>query len=101
MGKCDAPLQVESPSLEVFKGCVDVVLGDIVYCGLGNTGLTVGLDDLKVLFQRKRFYDKITFPFPEGAVSKFSIQYSMFCKLVQATFKPTAYSLTYLETRFL
>lgn len=41
--------------------------------------LTVALDDVKVLFQPKRFYDKITFLFPEGAVSKFSVQYAMFC----------------------
>ena len=40
---------VESLSLEVFKERVDVVIMDIV----GNTGgrWTVGLDDLKSLFQ--------------------------------------------------
>ncbi|KAK4825617.1 hypothetical protein QYF61_001297 [Mycteria americana] len=37
---------VESPSLDVFKRHVDVVLRDMVY-GLGSARLTVGLDDLK------------------------------------------------------
>jgi len=39
---------VESPSLEVFKKCVDVAL---LGHGLGGDGLTVGLDDLRGLFQ--------------------------------------------------
>lgn len=47
----------------------------MVWCGFGSAELTVALDDLKALFQAKRFYDKITFLFPEGVVSKFSIQY--------------------------
>ena len=40
---------VESPSLEVFKD----------RCGLGSVRLTVGLDDLKGIFQPKLFYDSI------------------------------------------
>ena len=47
---------VESPSLEVFKRCVDV-LGTWFSGGLGSVRLTVGRDDLKGLFQPKRFYD--------------------------------------------
>ncbi|KAK4811036.1 hypothetical protein QYF61_015740 [Mycteria americana] len=41
---------VESPSLEVFKRHVDVVLRDMVFGRLGSVRLTVGLDDLKGLF---------------------------------------------------
>jgi len=41
---------VGSPSLEVFKKCVDVALRDIVN-GLNVGGLTIGLDDLS-LFQQ-------------------------------------------------
>ena len=41
---------VESPSLEVFKNCVDVALKDVV-SGHGVDGLTVGLDDLSALPQ--------------------------------------------------
>ena len=44
---------VESPSLEVFKSHVDVVLRDMVSGGLGSVRLTVGLDDLKGSFQPK------------------------------------------------
>ncbi|KAK4822263.1 hypothetical protein QYF61_012102 [Mycteria americana] len=44
---------VESPSLEVFKRHVDVVLRDTVSGGLGSVRFTVGLDDLKGLFQPK------------------------------------------------
>ncbi|KAK4828345.1 LOW QUALITY PROTEIN: hypothetical protein QYF61_026006 [Mycteria americana] len=44
---------VESPSLEVFKRRVDVVLGTWFSGGLGSARLTVGLDDLKDLFQPK------------------------------------------------
>ena len=41
---------VESPSLEVFKNCVDVALRDVV-SGRGENGLGVGLGDLSGLFQ--------------------------------------------------
>lgn len=41
---------MESPSLQVFKNRVDVVLRDIV-SGHGGDRLTVGLDDPKGLFQ--------------------------------------------------
>ena len=41
---------MESPSLEVLKSCVDVALRD-VGSGHGGGGLTVGLDDLRGLFQ--------------------------------------------------
>jgi len=40
----------ESPSLEVFKNHVDVALWDTVLQACG-VGLTVGLDDLRSLFQ--------------------------------------------------
>lgn len=42
----------ESPSLELFKRGVDMTLGWL-RDGLGSAGLTVGLDDLKGLFQCK------------------------------------------------
>jgi len=41
---------VESLSLEMFKKRVDVALRDVVN-GQGGDGLTVGLDDLRYLFQ--------------------------------------------------
>ena len=41
---------VESPSLGVFKKRVDVALRDVV-SGHGGSGLTVGLGDLRGLFQ--------------------------------------------------
>jgi len=41
---------VESVYLEVFKNCVDVTLRDMV-SGHGGVGLTVGLNDLRGLFQ--------------------------------------------------
>jgi len=41
---------VESLSLEMFKKRVDVALRDVVN-GHGGNGLTVGLDDLRDLFQ--------------------------------------------------
>jgi len=41
---------VESPSLEVFKNHVDVALKDMV-SGHGGDGLTVGLGDVRGLFQ--------------------------------------------------
>ena len=40
---------VESLSLEAFKKCADVVLGDVV-SGHGEDVLSVGLDDLSGLF---------------------------------------------------
>jgi len=40
----------ESPSLEGFKKCGDVVLRDVV-SGHGGDGLVVGLHDLRGLFQ--------------------------------------------------
>lgn len=47
---------MESPSLEVFKRCVDVALGVIV-----NTaaGVKVGLDVLIGLFQPQQFHDSM------------------------------------------
>ena len=46
---------MESPSLEVFRGCVDVVLclGTWFSGGLGSVRFAAGLDDLKGLFQTK------------------------------------------------
>ena len=41
---------VESPSLEVFKSCVDVAPRDVV-SRHGGGGLMVGLGDLSGLFQ--------------------------------------------------
>ena len=41
---------VESPSLEVFKNRVDVALRNVV-SGHSRSGLVVGLDDLRGLFQ--------------------------------------------------
>jgi len=41
---------VESPSLEVFKKCLDVTFRDTVYRH-GSVGLMVGLDHLRCLFQ--------------------------------------------------
>ena len=41
---------VESPSLEVFKSCVDVALRDVV-SGHGGGGLRVALGDLRGLSQ--------------------------------------------------
>ena len=42
---------VESPSLEVFKKCVDVALFGTWFSRHGGGGLMVGLDDLRGLFQ--------------------------------------------------
>ncbi|KAM9654822.1 uncharacterized protein ACIBXB_007132 [Morphnus guianensis] len=53
---------VESPSLEVFKRCVDVVLRPWFSGGLGSVRLTVGLHYLKGLFQPKQFYDSSISP---------------------------------------
>ena len=41
---------VESLSLELFKKRLDVALRDMV-SGHGGDGLTVGLDDVRALFQ--------------------------------------------------
>ena len=41
---------MKSPSLEVFQNRVDVALRDVV-SGHGGGGLTVGLEDLRGLFQ--------------------------------------------------
>ena len=41
---------VESPSVEVFKKCVNVPLRDVV-SGPAGSGLMVGPDDLRGLFQ--------------------------------------------------
>jgi len=41
---------LKSLSLEVFQNCEDVALRDIIIGHDGN-GLTVGLDDLRGLFQ--------------------------------------------------
>ena len=41
---------MESPSLEVFKNCVDVALRDMGK-GHGGDGLMLGLHDLSGLFQ--------------------------------------------------
>lgn len=49
--------KVELPSLEVLKRCVDVALGDVGWWWLGHTGLIVGLDDIKGIFQPELFYD--------------------------------------------
>lgn len=39
---------MKSPSLEVLKKCVDMVLGDVI-SGHSGDGLTVGLHDLRGL----------------------------------------------------
>ena len=41
---------MESPSLEVFKKCIDVALRD-TFSRRGGVGWMVGLDDLRGLFQ--------------------------------------------------
>lgn len=51
---------VDSPALQVFKRCIDMALGDRVYCALGSVRLTVWLNDLKGVFQSKWFCDSIT-----------------------------------------
>ncbi|KAK4823687.1 hypothetical protein QYF61_005753 [Mycteria americana] len=50
---------VESPSLEVFKGRLVRCLGTWCSGGLGSVRFTVGLDDLKGLFQPIRFCDSV------------------------------------------
>ena len=42
---------VESPSLDVIKGRLDEMLGDMVWGELCRVGLMVGLNDPKGLFQ--------------------------------------------------
>jgi len=42
---------IESPSLEVFKKCIDVVVRDIVYWENIGGRWTIGLDHLGSLFQ--------------------------------------------------
>lgn len=54
----------ESPSPEVFRGRVDVVLTAWFSSGLVSTRLNVRLDDLRLLFQPERFdYLNSTHPF--------------------------------------
>ncbi|KAK4817845.1 hypothetical protein QYF61_001007 [Mycteria americana] len=53
---------VESPSLEVFKRCLDEVLRTRYSGGLGSVRFMVGLDDLKGLFQPTRFCDSVKWP---------------------------------------
>ena len=50
---------VESPSMEVFKKYLDVVLRGVFYGGNIGDRCMVGLDDLGGLFQPWRFYDSI------------------------------------------
>lgn len=54
IGQCD--VVVESLSIEVFK---DVKMGCLRTWFSGGAGLTVGLDNFKVLFQPKCFYDSM------------------------------------------
>lgn len=42
---------MEISSLERFKRCVVVALGNLGQCSLCSAGLTVGLEDFKGLFQ--------------------------------------------------
>ena len=51
---------VQSPSLEVFKECVDVALRDVVSV-YGGDGLMVELQDLRGLFQPQRLSHSIAF----------------------------------------
>jgi len=49
-----------SASLEVFKRCVDTALLEPWFSGrLGSVRLRFGIDDLKGLFQPKRFCDSV------------------------------------------
>lgn len=49
--------EVESPSLEVFHRCVDMVPGDMVMQGTWQCWVLLGLSDFRGLFQPKQFYD--------------------------------------------
>lgn len=50
--------RVESPSLQVFKKCVNVTLRDVLN-GHGGDGLMVELDNLSGLSQPMSFYDSL------------------------------------------
>lgn len=49
------PSEVKSPSLGMFKNCVNVPLRDMIL-GYGGEGLTVGLDDWEVFSNFKVGY---------------------------------------------
>lgn len=57
------PRDIESPSLEVLNRHVDVALGDIVW-GLGASGWTAGLENVKSLFQDEQFFGSLKLFFP-------------------------------------
>ena len=46
----------------MVKSHVEAALGDLVSGGLGSAVLTVGLHDLRSLFQSKRFFDSACSP---------------------------------------
>lgn len=49
---------VKSLSLEVFEKYLDVELGMWFSGEHGSAGLTLGIDDLRGVFQTKQLYDK-------------------------------------------
>lgn len=55
---------VESPTLEVFKRCINVALGDMVNKDLVSAMLVVRLNALKGLLQPKEFYDSVIVSHP-------------------------------------